>query len=47
MLKITGGTHANLHFKRDIREVTPGYFFKFCIRVHSAIHLYCLGIFFI
>jgi hypothetical protein len=41
MLKIIGGIHVNSRFKRDIREATPGCFFKFCIRMHSAIHLHC------
>ena len=40
-LKITGGTHANSRFERDIVEAAPGCFLKFCIRVHNAIHLHC------
>ena len=36
MLKMTGGTHANSRFERDIGEAAAGCFFKFCIRVHSA-----------
>jgi hypothetical protein len=35
-LKMTGGTHVNSCFKRDIREAAPGCFFKFCIYAHSA-----------
>ena len=37
---MTGGIHANSRFERDIGEADPGCFFKFCIRVHSAIHLH-------
>jgi len=38
-LKLTGGTHDNSRSKRYIDEAAPGCFFKFCIRVHSAIYL--------
>jgi hypothetical protein len=41
MLKLTGGTHDNSRSKRYIHEAALGCFFKFCIRVHSAIHLHC------
>jgi hypothetical protein len=45
-LKITGGTHANSRFERNISEAAPGCFFTFWIRVHSAIHLHCSGEYF-
>jgi len=38
---MTGGTHVNSRFERDIGEAARGCFFKFCIRVHNAIHLHC------
>ena len=38
---MTGRIHDNSRFKRDIGEAARGCFFKFCIRVHSAIHLHC------
>ena len=45
-IKNTSGTHVNSRFERDIGEAARGCFFKFCIRVHSAIHLHCPGDFF-
>ena len=44
---MTGGTHANSRFERDIGEAARDCFFKFCICVHSAIHLHCSGDFFL
>jgi len=38
---MTGGAHANSRFEREIGEAAPGYFFNFCLRMHSAIHLHC------
>jgi hypothetical protein len=46
-IKNTSGIHVNSRFERDIGEAARGCFFKFCIRVHSAIHLHCSGDFYL
>ena len=39
-LKMTGRTHANSRFERDIGEAAPSCFLKFCIRVQFTCNVH-------
>jgi hypothetical protein len=36
-----GGAHANSRSAREFGEAAPACFLKFCVYVHSVIHLHC------
>ena len=36
-----GESHANSRFAREFDEAAHSCFLKFCVNVHSAIHLHC------